>query len=99
MSYSEFCKIAATPLTLEEMRSTAVIEDATPQEIQWWKGWQVKRAIRHKGAGVATAAELELLENKTSLVISAHDYRAAKAKERRIDHQNADIYIPLESFK
>jgi len=64
-----------------------------------WKGWQVKRAIRHKGAGVPTVAELELLENKTSLVISAHDYRAAKAKERQSDRHNADLYIPLESFK
>jgi len=42
------------------MKSTDVVEDATPQEIQWWKGWQVKRAIRHKGAGVPTVAELEL---------------------------------------
>lgn len=98
MNYSEFCKVATTPLTLEEMRSTEEVEDATPQEIQWWKGWQVKRTIRHKGAGVATAAELELLENKTSLVIFAHDYLSAKAEERRSDLQNSDIY-PLESFK
>lgn len=99
MSYAEFCKAASTPLTPEEMHSTAEVDDATNQEIQWWKGWQVKRALRHKGAGRPTVAELELLENKTGVVISARDYEAARARERLSDLQNAEKYFPLKSFR
>lgn len=99
MTYAEFCREAQRILSIEEMASTETVEDATKEEVQWWKGWQVRRAIRHKGAGNPTREDLELLEQKTTIVISSADYRAARVRETTADRQNADKYFPLESFK
>jgi hypothetical protein len=99
MNYPEFCQSLQVPLTAKEMASTDEVEPATAQEIQWLKSWQVKRAIKHKGAGNPTRADLELLENKTGIVVSIDDYRAVRAKEKAADRENADIYFPLNSFQ
>lgn len=95
MNYAEFCLEAQRELSAEEMTSTDSVENATNQEVQWWKGWQVKRALRHKGAGNSTRQDLELLEEKTSVVFSNADYRAARAREIAAERQNADKYFPL----
>jgi hypothetical protein len=93
MTYAEFCIEAQRMLSPVEMASTEEIESATPLEIQWRKGWEVRRALRHKGAGNATREDLNLIENKTNIVVTATDYQAARAKESAADRQNMTKYF------
>lgn len=74
MNYQEFCRLATTPLTPEEMMSDEETV-ATPEEIQWRKGWQVLRAIRHRRAGHPTQADLRLIASKTNIVVVNREHR------------------------
>ena len=74
MNYQEFCHLADTPLTDDEWQSTDETP-ATTQELQWRKGYEVLRAIRHRRSGHATDEDLKLIRGKTNYVISARDYR------------------------
>lgn len=75
------------------MESTEVVADATPQEVQWCKGWSVRRALRHKGAGIATREDLYLIEEKTDRVVSTSDYLAVTSKEIAANRQNMTKYF------
>lgn len=97
MTYAEFCQLARTPLTLDELSSTDETP-ATPEELRWRLGWQVLRAIRHKRAGVPTRQDLHLIEEKTEIVVTKENYHQVRIKELEMDQRNADKYFPLSSF-
>jgi hypothetical protein len=80
MTYQEFCNLSIRPLTQEE-RQSADETVATSQEIQWRKGYEVLRAIRHKRAGIPTKADLKLVAEKTSIFVSRSEYRRAQKGE------------------
>ena len=63
MNYWEFCNQAFVPLTKDEMASTEETK-ASPQEIQYWKGFKMRLAVRHFNADTATQAELDYILNK-----------------------------------
>ena len=80
MNYSAFCKVLHTSLTSAEYIPEEEIP-ATDDELQWTKGYGVLHALRDKGAGNATAAELLLVRAKTNRVITNPEIRRALAKE------------------
>ncbi len=66
---------------------------ATTQEVGWIKWLQVKRALRHKGAGVATRADLLLLDDHTDVDIDEGDYLNSGKLERLADIANIEKYF------
>lgn len=81
MTYTEILKIGFSRLSKNEMESTEEIPPATPQEIQWRKGFQVIRALRHKRAGNPTTLDLNLIRAKTKIIVTNRDFKRALAKE------------------
>lgn len=81
MTYTEILKIGFSRLSKNEMESTEEISPATPQEIQWRKGFQIVRALRHKRAGNPTTLDLDLIREKTKIVVTNRDFKRALAKE------------------
>ena len=81
MTYKEVLTIGFSKLTGEEMRVEEEVPPATPQEIQWRKGFQIVRALRHKRAGNPTTIDLHLIREKTKIVVTNRDFKRALAKE------------------
>lgn len=81
MTYKEVLTIGFSKLTGEEMRVEEEVPPATPQEIQWRKGFQIVRALRHKRTGNPTTIDLHLIREKTKIVVTNRDFKRALAKE------------------
>jgi len=81
MTYAEVIVVGFSKLTGEEMRVEEEVPPATPQEIQWRKGFQIVRALRHKRAGNPTTIDLHLIREKTKIVVTNRDFKRALAKE------------------
>jgi len=60
--YYDFLKSinGETPDTLGKEEEETV---ASPQEIGWWRQYQIRRAIHHARYGKATPVEIRLLKN------------------------------------
>ncbi len=81
MTYSEVVAVGFSKLTENERKSINEAPPATPQEIQWRKGFKFVRAKRRRWAGQATVYDLNTLKKDPKLVITNRDYKRARAKE------------------
>ncbi len=70
---------------------------ATPEEEGWQRQRQVAIAINRKRRGLATDKQLDIVAEKTTIVVSEEDYLRALKRKRAADHANELKFYPRES--